>query len=367
MDPDSTNKSASIEPPAQPQTQTSSPPSSTSTSFVSPVPPPPAQGSNKFLPLLILVVVLLVIGGGSFYFMSKSNTPHRGDASSNPLQKMIAKSPYDSLRTALDKTIAVKTAYVEYKTKVTSSVTSAQSGVTQTLHNSVDGSISGSTDGKTQSLEMKIYNDDYPDKSVNISTLTTELGEWYIRNAQTAPKWQKLTKEQYDAFSSGPTDASLYGLVFMGTFFSPSQALFNSFNKEAVVSLGEERGENTTYSKYKVDVSTPAFIEALSKDENIKPDDVADAKQILQDAIITVTYYVDDTSGYVTRLVVDAKRLTQIQTPEALKLGLSTTHDINLEATLSRFDIPTNITAPGQEFVLGVSTRRLIRPSLPLR
>ncbi|MBI3981037.1 hypothetical protein HY345_03500 [Candidatus Microgenomates bacterium] len=344
---------------------------------ISPATPTTIAEEPKKNDLLVVVIVLIflfilgsVIIGGIFIFFSnqgnKKNLISQSANSLNTIPITRTKSAYDILSEALNKTIAASTVYLEYKTKVASHVTSSKTGVTQTLHNNVDGSISGSTDGKTMAMEMRIFSDDAPDKSVNVSVLTTENDDWYIRNSQTAPKWQKLTKEQYEQYNSAPTDASLFGLILLGTIFSENKGLLKSVNRDSVVGLGDEQGDGTTYSKFRADVSTPDFLNALGQDEDLPKKDVEDARKILKDSILTVTYYVDKNSGYIGKLNVEAKSLTQITTPEAIQLGVSAKHDLILDANLSRFGIPTNITVPSTGDVLGVSAVAPQKPKLPL-
>lgn len=325
-------------------------------------------GSNKIIALIVVVVLILLFIGGGFYFIVKSN--QNSSKVNNPISMIpptvTQESPYEILQSALIKTIAVKTMYLDYQTKVTSYLTSAKTGVTQTLHNSVNGSISGSKDGKTMDMEMKIFNDSNPDKSVNLSVLSTENGDWYIRNAQTAPKWKKLTKEQSDQFTSNSVDASLFGVNILSTAFSNNQALFKSFAKESVISLGDEQKDNNTYGKYKVAVSTLDYINALSGDNDLKKQDVDDARKILKDSIIDVTYFVNKNTGYVEKIYINGQKFTQISTEESQQLKISTTHDISLVATLSRFNVPTNITAPESSDVLGVSIGPVTKLSIPL-
>lgn len=328
------------------------------TETVNPTPPPLNQTvqPNKKTPMIAIIIIFFVLAGGGYYFMTMSKNSTNGSTSSNPLQTMAQKSPYDALSAALNKDIAATTAYMEYKTQVTSSLSQAKTGVTQTLHSNIDGSISGSTDGKTTDMEMKIYSAASPDTSVNVSVMNTANGDWYVRNAQTAPKWQKLTKAQYEQVNAGPIDASLFGLNILGTIFSSNQALFKSFTKESVTKITDPNSTISTFNDYQVEVSTPAYLAALAKDKDITQKEISDTKQILQDAILTVLFSVDKNSGYVTKIHIDGKRLTQIPTPQSEQLGISTTHDILLDATMSRFNVPTNITAPESGNVLGVAT-----------
>jgi len=304
---------------------------------------------------LILVFLFVILGIGGFFLLSQRKTINISKQTSP--SKLFVQTPYDRLIAAVEKTKDVDTLYLEYKTKVTSRISSAKTGVTQTLNNNVDGYITGSTDGKVGKVEFRIYSDLDPSKSVNMTVMNTEDGSWYLKTAATAPKWQKFTKEEYDKLDEGqPTDASLYGINILATIFSENKALFKSFQKDLVESLGDEVIDDKTHAKYRVEISTTAFINALSQDEEIGPRDVEDARIILKDAVITATFFIDKDTNYIKRIKIIAKNLTQIPTPESQQLGVSTVHDCDLTADLSRFNLPTEITPPGPEEIIESKT-----------
>jgi len=304
--------------------------------------------------IIVLVVLVVLLGAGGLVFLSKQVSNNKN---SNSFQLPFAQTPYDKLLSALEKTSSAKTLYAEYRNKVISSISQSKTGVTQTLSNNVDGSISGSTDGKTGQAEMKIWSDLAPDRSIMVSVVNTENGDWYVKNAA-SPKWQKFTKEEYKKQTeSSPTDASLYGLNILGTLFAENQALLKSVKKDTVESLGKETADATTYSKYRVEISTPDFINALSTDKDRTPNEVNDSKTILQNSVLSAIFYVEDSTNYVKKLHVEAKKLQQIPNAQADQLGIRTTHDITLDADLSRFNVATNISAPDVKDVLGVSTK----------
>lgn len=303
--------------------------------------------SNNSMTIVIVIIVVILGVGGYMLFNNQST---------NSLLS-LNKSPYDKLLTALNKTTSAKTMYAEYKTKVTSSLSSAQTGVTQTLTNNVDGSIAGSTDGKTGQFDMKIYSESNPTQSVNVAVINTENGDWYVKNAGST-KWQKFTKEEYEKdTASQPIDASLYSLNILSTLFEKDQALLKSIKKETVEAIGEESMNDTKLAKYKVEISTPDFINALANNPDRTKNEIEDSKRILKNAVLTAVFYVDDKSNYVRKLHVEAKKLAQLPNEQSEKLGVSVTHDILLNADLSRFDVSTDITAPDDKDVLGVSMK----------
>jgi hypothetical protein len=115
-----------------------------------------SSSANKWLIIigisLFLILIIVIFVSVSFYLSNKRNSQYvtTNTQITNPTQPVVSnKTPYGELSLALDKTIAVKTLYMDYKTQVESRLAFAKTGLTQTLHNNVDGYITGSTDGKT--------------------------------------------------------------------------------------------------------------------------------------------------------------------------------------------------------------------------
>lgn len=309
--------------------------------------------------MAIFVVILLLVGVVLYFIFSKGSFSPLGNFAINPTPVsgknitmtpspvVLTQNPYETLLAAINKTTSAKTLYVDFKSKVASRLTVAKTGVTQTLHNNLDGYMSGSTDGTTGKTEMRIYSDATPDKMVTIGTINTDSGDWYIKTAATAPKWQKLTKGQYDkTANSQPIDASLFGLNILGTLMAKDKALFTSLKKDSVEKIGDETVVDVLLTKYRIEVSVPDFITALAKDPDRTAKEIEEVKVILKDAVITATFFVDKNSQYIKRITIDAKNLSQVPTPESQQLGISTIHDIVTTADLSRFDLATNIAPP---------------------
>ena len=301
---------------------------------------------------LALLVLLLLLFGGGYLFLSS------GKGKSINLADLVAqlnpnKTPFQKLDSALSKTVGVKTLYVDFNMEDTGLITLVSKGVTQTIQANVSGYISGSTDGKTQKMELNISSPSNPGVSIVISVMSLEDGTWFVKSPTTAGKWQKYTKEEYEKESAGNSlDASLYGLNILASVFDESKALFKTIQKETVESLPSETVEGKTYDKYSAEISIPDFISALPLSSNVTEKDVSDSKIILKDAVMRVTLSVDRSTNYVTKIVIDAKHLTFIPNDESEKMGVSTVYDIVTTADLSRFDVPTNISAPDPSEVI---------------
>ena len=233
-----------------------------------------------FTPPIILVLVAVVVIGGGYLLLNKNKTNPGQD-----LLRQINKGPYEKLEDALNKTSAATTAYVDYKTKVTSRITVRESGVTQSLENNVDGYLTGSTDGKTSKAEMRIYSSEDPSQSVVVDVITTENGDVYLKGPATEGKWQKFTKPEFEAQDDkAPADASLYGFEILSTIFSEDKALFKAVKRESVQAVSEQKEGDKTLEKYEVEVSVIDFVDALRKDKERTEKDITDAQTILKDA-----------------------------------------------------------------------------------
>lgn len=304
--------------------------------------------------MIIIFLLFFIIGVAGFLYFKDSVSKNPSQKKSSSLIPQLQKTPYEELESALNKTITAKTLYLDYKTKVTTRIAMAQTGVTQTLNNNVDGYLTGSTDGKTAKAELRIYNEKTPDLTVNMSLITAENGDIYLKTAGTGTKWLKFSKEQYEKENEkSSTDASLYGFEILSTIFSENKALFKTIRKETVTKLEDEVVAGKSLARYKVEISTPEFIKSLEEDQEKTEKDKKDAESILKEAVINATYSVDKETNYITKLVIETKNLTQISTPESDELKITTTHDIELTADLSRFDLPTNITIPDVQDVIG--------------
>lgn len=313
------------------------------------------NSQRGFTPLIILVVVALisVAAGGGYYLLSKNKSIPGSNIAPQNIVRQINKTPYQELEEALTKVSIAKTAYIDYKTKVNSRITITKTGITKSFENNVDGYLTGSTDGKTSKAQMRIYSSENPSTSITADVISTENEDIYLKGPATKGKWQKFTKPEFEVQNNKtPTDASLYGFEILSTIFSEDKALFKAIKKETVQKLPDQVAGDKTLTKYEVEISVVDFVGALRQDKDRSEKDINEAQIILKDAIIKTTYSVDKNSGYVTKMVAEVKNLTQIPTTEAGQLGLSSQHDMVLTAELSRFDLPTGISAPDSSELL---------------
>lgn len=306
------------------------------------------KSQQGIAPLIIVgLVAILLVGAGAV--LSRREGGLKGFLKSpSEVAKQVNPTPYDELESALNKTVEEDSVYVDYKTAVTTSITSTANGITQTLKNHVDGYLTGSTDGKVSKGDLKIYSEEQKDLSVVISIISIENGDLYVKGPATNGKWQKLTKEEQDKMAEEePTDASLYGFELVGSIFSENKALFKTIKKESVQKLDDLSQDGKNYKRFSVEIAIPDYIGAVENDPDNTPKEKKDAKVILQDSTINATFHVDKSTNYVTKLVIEAKNLTQIPTPEAERLQLSSKHDLHIEADLSRFGVPVDLNLPG--------------------
>ncbi|MDO8470888.1 MAG: hypothetical protein Q7S63_02870 [bacterium] len=312
----------------------------------------PTQTSGTKLPFIILLAIgIAALGIGGTYTLNK------GDAT-NPIVRFVTevnpfKTPYDHLVLAIDTTNSARTLHMEYATNLTSSITFSKTGLTQAVGAKIEGYLGGSTDGKIGKGEIRFSSLEDAGPSVTISFIGTENGDAYYKFPSVV-KWVHMTKEQLKEFNANsPTDASLYSFDILGSVLSESKALFKGIEKNTIQKVSSEKADGKTYDTYAVEISTPAFIEALGKDPDSTEKDVKDAQIILKDATLKATFSVEKESGYITKIGLEGKRLTQIPTPEGQAAGVSSVlHDMNLTADLTRFNLPADITVPGSKDVM---------------
>lgn len=309
--------------------------------------------------IIIVFIATVLLAGGGFLFLSKNKgifsktASNKGGVDIAAVVDQVKGTPYSELESALDKTGQVKSAYLEFDMKDTAMVTVNSQGITKTIVGLVSGYLTGSTDGKSSKVDMRISSPDNPNTSINISYIILESGDTYLKGPATSGKWLKSTKQESKKRNeASPTDASLYGFQIFSTIFSENKALFKAINKDTVTKLPDEVKEGKKLNKYAVDISTPEFLIAQAQDEEFTDKDKSDAKIILQDAIMKATFVVDSATNYVVSINVEAKHLTQIPTPESQNLGVSTTHDLDLNANMSRFDVPADVTPPAPSEVI---------------
>ncbi len=296
------------------------------------------------LPLLLLALIIVAVVGGGYY-LSKNSSLGFNFTPPVPLNS------HQELEGAVNKTVTVKTAHLDYKTNVKSHITVISTGVTQTLDNNVDGYLAGSDEASKG--ELKIYSTQNPSSSVVIDVISLKDGGSYVKGPATAGKWRYVSKEENNKLDEkNPTDASLYGFNLLDSVISDNKALFRTFKKETVEKLEDFSADGKTLKRFSVEIAVPDFVGAIEKDPDSTLKDKNDAKAILADATIKATFYVDKNTNYITKLSVSAKNLTQILTPEAKQLGVSTRHDIELSADISRFDLPMEIKAPDPSEVI---------------
>lgn len=311
---------------------------------------------SGFSPLIIIIIVaVVVLAGGGYYLVSKGvlNKSSKSGVDFGSVVEQVKNTPYSQLESALNKTSEAKTAYLEFNMKDSAMITFVSQGLTKTIVGVVDGYIAGSTDGKDAKMEIRISSPENPGTSINISTILLSNGDAYIKGPATNGKWLKSTTEKLESDDEKtPTDASLYGFQMLSTVFSENKAVFKSINKDSVTKLPDEEKDGKKYSKYSAEMSTPDFLTAQATDPDFTEKDKADANIILQDAVMKVTFTVDNSTNYITGLTIEAKHLTQIPTPESKELGVSTKHDLDISANLSRFNVPADVAAPDPSEVM---------------
>ena len=339
-------------------TPTSTPPVSSE-----PIPTPPAQQpikkSKKGMIIIIAIILLVLIGGGVFAWMYMGNSEQKL-LEDDRLKAEESQDPYQEFEAALDKTLATKSFYSDFKSTVTTKIASADLGITETTVSHVDGYVTGITRGETKAsdskAQMQIYSEADPTVSIVVDVISTADGISYIKGPTTGGKWLQQTEEELnDVDDKTPTDASLYGFELLFGALSEDKLLFKEINKETFRRLGDEVVEGKTLERYEVEIDIPAYIAALEANEDANTSDIEDAKAILKNAALKSTFFVDNATGYIVNLSLDAKNLTQIITEEYAQYGISSTHDVIMTAELSRFNLDVDVTPPPAAEILNPS------------
>lgn len=308
------------------------------------------QNGIVHLFLIVVIIVLLIAGGAYFAFSQYSSDSDLNLGSIGQMTDVVdrvAGTPKGKVESAIDKMIGVDTAYVDLRMDVKSMVTRQSNGLTQTIDAIASGYLTGSGETEEYKSEISISSPLNPGVSVKIETIIDMEENVYLKGPATEGKWWKFSKEDFEEESAkNPTDASLYGLVIVGTLLDENKALLKTIDRESITQLPNVERDGKTYERYSVVLSNPGFISALESDEDATESDVEDARKILADAVMSAELTIDKDTGYITSIKLDAKHLTQIQTEESKALGFDTRHDMVVSADISRINVPLEITFP---------------------
>lgn len=309
------------------------------------------QSKNILLPLVFLV--LLFIGAGYLYLKTDILN--------------VFLSPSQKLERALEKTAAVNSLYLKYEMKGTTKITQISTGVSKSLDYIVRGDILGSTDGNSFSSDMEISSPLQPEMAENVEIVFSD-GEYYVKGRGTQGTWLMFTEDEFSEFNTGRADAYIYPLTIVSTILSEENALFNSLDEGTVQYLGRT---DDGMDEFTVEVSVPALIDALSRNEDFDAADIKDAEEILNKGVVSLDLVLDPKSGYVTEIVLKTDNLSLISEEDMEERILTSEFDIETVLSMSRFNLPNNISKPTdfvrysdldsnsgiQESVLGVSSK----------
>ncbi len=299
---------------------------------------------------LLIVAVLVLVLVGTVYVKAD------GGSSSEKISSIQKKynlflSPRQEFEVAVDRTAAVSSLYAEYKSDVTSRIT-LPTGVTETVDNNVNGYLTGTSTGDLMKGEMRISSDLDPSKEVIVEMITSEKTN-YIKGPQTQSKWLKIDNSDLEKKDEeSPNDASLYGFDILGSIFSEDKALWKAIDKNSIEYQGEDKRNNKTYKKFKVEIGNSEYIKALESNPDASKKSIEEDKKILSSAKLTATFEIDATAKYITKMVIEAKNLKQIVPEQLAAAGISTQHDLKMVVDMSRFNVATDVTIPSDNEIL---------------
>lgn len=317
--------------------------------------------SNKMLRIVVFLISL-VVGGLAMFIYRAGDGDFASRLDAFQKEYNISLSPQQKFEKALELTNGLDTAYIEFKGIVNTKITNNNNGLSGNQKGKLAGYLTGSTDGNTQRLELRISGDNNSGLEMIIGIITVDDGKtMYVSGPATKGKWQKYSKEEWEKISeSSPTDASMYVFDIVSTLFSKSKALLASANPNSLQVLKPEDG----HDHYKVEISVPSYIESQDLDDDYTDKEIKDAKLILKESVISGEFWVDQKSEYVTKMIIEAKNMQNVPSEELTKAGISAKFDANMEVVLSRFNLPTNISAPDEESIIKPSINQVKIKSL---
>lgn len=307
--------------------------------------------------LIIVVFLVSLLFGGVSMLVYKSGTGSFSDRlDAFQKQYSLFLTPVQKFEKALEITNSLDTAHMEFDGSVNTKLTN-NTGLTANQKGKVAGYITGSTDGNTQRIELRISGEKETGIEVIVGIISVDNGETlYVSGPATKGKWQKYSKADWDKISeSSITDASLYIFDIVSTLFSKSKALLASANLSDLKALESKDG----LDHYKVEISVPSYIESQDSDEEYTDKDIKESSIILKEAIISGEFWVDQQTNYVTSMNIEAKNMRNVPTEESTKMGISAKFDSIMQVKLSRFNLPTNISAPDETEIVKPSVNQV--------
>lgn len=261
--------------------------------------------------------------------------------------------------------------HVEYLNDVDSTFTSIPTGLSELNSSVIKGYMTGTLSGDASRMEMRIANKANPGLEIGVEVITTGNGDVYLKGPATGQQWWKFTESEFDELDEeNDLDASLFGFELLTSVFDESNALFNGINRNSTVYVGEDEVEGRTYELYEVEVAIPDYLDAVKNREDISEKEVDQYGEIVRDAIISGSFWVDPKMQRIAYMDLEARNIKQLKTEASEYLGLTTKHDTKVWAEFSRYDIPLDIVLPEEDEiveapmnsdpeVLGISTDQL--------
>jgi hypothetical protein len=297
------------------------------------------KNKNKGLngAVISLLMAFFLILGGIYFVVQSTNSPLADFL--NPPQKRLEKS--------LAKMNTLDTLYSKFEMTGTTKVTQTSYGYSNTLDFIVTGNLSGSVKDEVTQLNFSIASPKAPTRAVNFSAISMKNGDYYIKGPTTRGQWVHYSKKKFEEVTGkNPTDGSLFLVDIASTVLSKDQVLLETINPENIEYLGTEIIDDKEADIFSIDLAVPSFLIALGKSSEFSKKEVADAKKILDGAILDMRISIDKKSGYVAKIVLNGEGLKQIQTEETKKYGISSEHTAQVTMEFSRFNLPTSVAKP---------------------
>lgn len=257
--------------------------------------------------------------------------------------------PDSDFQAAYNKTTTVSSAKIAFIAQVETTINqNARTDAPEqfTLRSNAQGYLVGSAVDDTMQTELRIAYAD--DQNRNASFQQILVGEeLYIKKSASGDLWSRRQRSDYNRlYENQPIDATAYAYNMLDTLFSEGKAFLRAIEPSSLRREGERDIDGKKYIPYVFQMNIPRYIETLERDPNGNAFIIEDAQKILSEAQINGTVFVNKDTGYIERIEFTGANLTQISDEEAVQLGITATHSMQVLALFTDINAPLTIVPP---------------------
>lgn len=262
--------------------------------------------------------------------------------------------PDGELQAAYSKTTTVSSAKVAFVAQVETSInqnTRSDAPEQFTLRSNAQGYLVGSAVDDTMQTELRIAYAD--DDSRNASFQQILVGEdLFIKKSSSGELWKRRQRSDYNRlYENQPIDATAYAYNMLDTLFSEGKAFLRAIDAGSIQREGDRDIDGKKFVPYKFRLDIPRYIETLERDPNANAFIIEDARKILSEAQVTGTLFINKDTGYIERIEFIGDNFTQISDEEAVQLGITAKHRMQVLALFTDYNAPLTIVPPPENEV----------------